>query len=125
VGGATNPGRQEHDDLLPDLIHRHALGDEQDIVNGLADGLLVSRCDEAGHRLSRRHPLIRKPHHRIPVVGNQNPSLSRDPSQNFRVGHAFGKKVLSADQVDLWLTAAQSTDDEPRSPAVRRGRWHF
>jgi len=44
---SSSPEGQENDDLRPDLFLRHALGDEQDVVNGRTNGLFVGRGDEA------------------------------------------------------------------------------
>src|SRR5262245_46813562 len=49
------PEGQEHNDLVPDLFFRHVLRDEQDVVDGRADGLRIGRGDDPRQGLSRRH----------------------------------------------------------------------
>ena len=53
--------RQEHDELIPDLVRRHVLGDEQDVIDGRTDRLLVGRDNEESQtpsfRRNRRHPV--------------------------------------------------------------------
>jgi hypothetical protein len=63
-----------------DLFLRHVLRDQQDVVNGRADGLLVCRDDNAGHSLSRGRPLVSEADHRIPVVRDEHAILGRGPS---------------------------------------------
>src|SRR5437588_108210 len=97
-GGTRCPAACESS---PASFVRHVLGDEQDVIDSRADGLLVGRDDKARYRVSRRHSLVSDTDHRIAVVGYENPVLRRGPSQDLRVGRAFGQRILGTHQVDL------------------------
>jgi hypothetical protein len=103
--------RQEQDDLVPDLFFRHVLRDENDVIDGPTDGLLVRRYDEARHWLPRCHALVRETNNRIPIIGDQDSVLYRGPGKDIRVGRTFRQGVKGPHQVELWQAAAQAADD--------------
>jgi hypothetical protein len=101
----ATPEREGKQRLIADLFLGHALRDQQDVVDGRADGLLVARDDESRHRLSRCDALVSETDHCVAVVSDKNAVLSRGPGQDRWVSGLRRQRILDAYQINVWQAA--------------------
>ena len=89
------------DDLIFDFVFWHALRDEQDVIDGRPNGLLVGSHNQAGDGLAVCEPLVGEADHRVAVVGDEDSMFRGGPCQYVRVRCPFRQSVLNPDQVEF------------------------
>lgn len=92
--------------MIAEFVGRQTLGNQHDVLDGVADGLVVRRGDDAGHRFACCDSLVSQADQGIPIVGDQNTVLRGGPGENFAVGCVGRSCILNAHQVDLGAATA-------------------